>query len=125
MEDPKNISPVGWYIATYVLRFVELAQPGNDDPQRHFATWEKTILVQAADLDQAYDKALAFAARETRPYQGGPDGVEVQWLFEGLVELLPVHEALGDGSELMWARRGPRKLANIRKQVRGRGEFRQ
>jgi len=124
MNDRKNTSPVGWYVATYVLRFVELSEPGNDDPDRKFQSWENTILVKASDLDDAYDKVCMFAAKESRPYKGGSEGVDVQWLFEGVLDLLPVYEELADGSELMWAERGPRKLSNIRKHIRAKGEFR-
>jgi len=125
MNDSKNKSPVGWYVATYVLRFVELAEPGNDDPENRFLTWENTILVKADDLDSAYDRVVAVAADATRPYKGGPEGVDVQWIFEGVLELLPVYDEIEDGSEIMWRERVRRKLANIRKDVRGKGQFRQ
>ena len=79
MSRSKNISPVGWYVGSYLLRFVELAQEGNDDPERRFLTWENTILVRATDLDEAYDKIVECARLSTNPYKGGPQGVEVQW----------------------------------------------
>lgn len=39
----------------------------------------------------------------------------MQWVFEGVTEVLPIYEELEDGAEIMWAERGPRKLRNIRK----------
>jgi hypothetical protein len=116
---------VGWYVATYILRFVDSSEGDNAAPNKRFTTWENTILVKAADLDQAYDKTVEFASRETQPYEGGPDGVDVQWVFEGLVDLLPIYEELADGAEIMWADRAPRTLASIRKQVRQKGQFHQ
>lgn len=86
------ISPVGWYVATYVLRFVELAQERNEELTKRFSTRENTILVSAPDIDVAYDKAIEFALAETEPYKGGEAGVDVQWIFEGIVSLVPVYQ---------------------------------
>lgn len=113
MTYDSNISPVGWYVGTYQIRFIELAQSGNDDPERKFLTWENTVLVRAASLDEAYDKVAAIGLEQTEPYKGGPDGVDVQWVFEGIIELLPVYEDLEDGAEIMWGER-TKKLKNIR-----------
>ena len=119
----KNVAPFGWYVASYVLRFVELDRADKDDPDARFLTWENTILVQAADLDEAYDKTVEIAMQHTSPYKGGQDRVDVQWLFEGITELLPIYEELKDGAEIMWAERHPRKLKTIQRWIRGKGEF--
>lgn len=123
MTDSKNISPYGWYVGSYLLRFIELTEEGNDDPERRFVTWENTVLVKAKNLDEAYDKVVKVAMESTEPYKGGPEGVDVQWVFEGVTDLLPIYEKIGDGAEIMWANHAPRKLKNIRKQARGKGEF--
>ncbi len=103
MAYDKNISPVGWYVGTYQLRFIELAHTFNDDPDRKFLCWENTVIVRADSLDQAYDKVIAIGMQSTSPYLGGPaPGVEVQWTFEGITELLPIYEKLEDGAEIMW-----------------------
>lgn len=105
------------------MRFVEIDEAGNDDPERKFLTWENTILVRAKDLDEAYDKTVHVGMQATGPYKGGPaPGVDVEWLFEGVLDILPVYEAIEDGAEILWAER-TRKLANVRKDVRRRGEF--
>jgi hypothetical protein len=118
-----NISPVGWYIGSYLLRFVELEDQGNDNPERRFLTWENTILVKAANLNDAYDKVVAVAQGATKPYKGGRSpGVDVQWVFEGVSELLPIHEEIGDGAEVMWAQYS-KKLKNIRKRARTKAQL--
>lgn len=122
MDWDKNVSPVGWYIASYIIRFVELGEDSNDDPERKFLTWENTILVKAADLDEAYGKTIMVAGQATKPYKGGPAGIDVQWVFEGVSELLPIYEDIEDGCEVMWAEY-TRKLKNIRKRVREKGHF--
>ena len=124
MED-KNVSPVGWYVASYILRFVELDWEDNDDLEGRFHTWENTIIVKAKDLDEAYEKTVTIAKEHAQPYEGGPEGVDVQWVFEGVTELLPIYEDLEDGAEIMWADHRPRKLKNIRRRVRRKGEFQQ
>lgn len=111
----KNRSPVGWYVASYVLRFVELDRDDKDDLDGRFVTWENTIIIKADDIDEAYEKAVTIAKGQTEPYKGGSEGVDVQWVFEGLTEILPIYEELEDGAEIMWLERGPRKLRDIRK----------
>ena len=107
----KNIAPYGWYVGSYLLRFIELAEEGNDDLERRFLTWENTVLVKANDLDDAYDKIVKIGMENTTPYKGGPKGIDVQFVFEG--------------AEIMWASHKPRKLKNLRKSVRRKGEFAQ
>jgi len=121
----KNKSPVGWYVGSYLIRFIELENGDNDDTEERFTSWENTIIVKACDLDEAYNKVIDFAKMDTNPYRGGPDGVPVQWVLEGVTELLPIYNELEDGAEIMWAEHAPRKLKNLRKLVKARNEFRQ
>jgi len=108
-----NNSPVDWYVASYLLRFVELDRIDVDDPSAHFLSWENTILVKATSAEKAYEKAVSFAKRETNPYKGGSEGVDVQWEFIGITQVLAIHEELEDGSELMWEEHKPRTLENL------------
>lgn len=118
-----NLSPVGWYIGSYLLRFIELAEEGNSDPERRFCVWENTVLIKAANIDEAYDKVIAVARGQTKPYKGGPPpGVDVQWIFEGVSELLPIYEEIGDGTEVMWTKYS-KKLKNIRRSARTKEQF--
>jgi hypothetical protein len=120
-----NISPVGWYLGSYVLRFVELQDPKREEPEAKFLTWQNTVLVKAEDLDQAYDKVAAIGKEHTNPYKGGPDGVDVKWEFEGVSSLVPVYEEIEDGCEIAWTEHAPRKLRTIKAQVGARGSFHQ
>jgi len=99
--DP-NHSRVGWYIGSYLSRFIVLGEERNDDPERKFTAWENTVLVQAESLDEAFDKIVAIGNDHAEPYKNGLDQ-EVQWAFEGVSELLPVYDAIEDGCEVMWA----------------------
>ena len=125
LNSSKNISPVGWYVGSYLIRFVELLAEGNNDPEKKFLSWENTVIVKASNLHEAYDKVVAIAMQATEPYKGGPEGVPVQWVFEGVTDLLPIYEPLEDGAEIMWAEHQPRKLKNLKNRVKGRDDFAQ
>jgi hypothetical protein len=117
MTYDRATSPIGWYVGSYLLRFIEQNAEGNDDLEKKFLVWENTILVEAASFEAAYAKLCEFAARETGPYKGGTAGIDVQWVFEGVSELLPIYEEMKDGAEIMWVKYD-KKLKNIRKRAR-------
>jgi len=121
----QNTSPVGWYIGSYLLRFIELDSVGNDDPNAEFLAWENTIIVRASDLDEAYGKVISVAETATGPYKGGTEGIPVQWVFEGVTELLPIYEELEDGAEIMWAEHDSIKLSVLRRLAKPLSEFKQ
>ena len=121
----KNISPVGWYVGTYLARFIEIEDALKQDLEKKFATWENTVLVKAASLEEAYDKVAAIGIEHAAPYKDGKEGVPVQWEYMGIVELLPIYEEIEDGSEIMWTSNYPRKLKNLKGLVKAKNEFRQ
>ena len=121
----KNISPVDWYVGSYLMRFIELNNDNNFDEEERFTAWENTVIVKAKNLDEAYDKIEIIALSESEPYKGGEEGVPVQWVYEGITELLPICEELEDGAEIMWREHNPKKLKNLKKCIKIKGEFRQ
>jgi hypothetical protein len=118
----KNVSPVGWYVASYVLRFVELAWKNVNDPDERFLAWENTVLIKARNKSHAYDKTVALAKAQTKPYKGGREGIDVRWIFEGVTEILPVYDKIEDGTEIMWAKY-TRKLKTIRKKAKSKKQL--
>ncbi|BFM12681.1 hypothetical protein R50072_28340 [Simiduia litorea] len=121
----KNISPVGWYIGTYLSRFIEIEDKQNDDPEARFATWENTVIVKALTLEEAFTKIEKIGIDHAEPYKGGETGVLVQWEYLGIIDLLPIYEELGDGSEVMWASNHPKKLKNLKAIVKDVSAFRE
>jgi len=121
----KNISPVGWYVGTYLARFIEIEDESNSDPEARFATWENTVLVRASTLEEAFEKVEKIGVEHAEPYTGGETGVPVQWEYVGIIDLLPVYEELEDGSEIMWASNNPRKLKNIQALVKDVDDLRE
>ena len=101
-------------MGSYLLRFVELANKRNYALRSRFLTWENTVIVKARNLNHAYDRVVSIAKRHTKPYKGGRDAVDVQWLFEGVTELLPIYARIFDVSVIIWAERRPQTLKNIR-----------
>ena len=120
-----DISPTGWYVASYLIRFIELENESNDELDNRFTAWENTVLVKAGNVNEAYDKVVKIASEYTVPYKGGSQGVPVRWVFEGVTELLPIYEELADGSELMYKELNSTKLKNIKKRVRPKDSFNQ
>jgi hypothetical protein len=108
----RNISPVGWYVGSYLLRFIEIAQDGHDDPEKKFLTWENTVLVKATDLDHAYEKVVKIGRMHTEPYKGG------------ITEIIPIYEEIEDGAEILWCER-TQKLKDLRERIRSTAECHQ
>src|SRR6185503_20197472 len=102
MSFTNSISPVGWYVGSYLIRFIELDAANNNDAEERFHSWENTVIVKANDFKEAYEKVLKIAEATTTPYRGGDNGIFVQWVFEGITDLLPIYEELEDGAEIMW-----------------------
>ncbi len=121
----KNISPVCWYVGTYLARFIEMADTQNNNPEARFATWENTVLVKAANLEEAFAKVEKLGIEHAEPYKGAETGVDVQWEYIGIIDLLPIYEELEDGSEIMWASNNPRKLKNIQSLVKDIDDLRE
>ncbi|MEM1425292.1 MAG: DUF4288 domain-containing protein [Cyanobacteria bacterium P01_H01_bin.130] len=116
-----NLAPFGWYIGSYLCRFIELEADNNCDPETRFLSWENTVIVQAANLGEAYEKIDAIGIDHSYPYQGGPRAIPVKWEYLGITELLPIYDELEDGSEVMWAEHHPRKLKNLKRMVVSKG----
>lgn len=121
----RNTSPVDWYIGSYLLRFIELEEENNYDLEARFTAWKNTIIVQAKSFDEAYEKVEKIGKSDSMPYKGGLEGVPVQWVFEGITELLPIYEELKDGSEIMWRKHNPKKLKNLKKCIRSKHDLKQ
>ena len=113
MTYDKNKSPVDWYVGSFLMRFIELENNNNDDLEEQFLAWENTVIVEAKSMDEAYNKISKIAEQDMKPYKGGDKGVPVQWVFEGITELLPIYEKLEDGSEIMWTEHPKEKLKDL------------
>ena len=80
----KNKSPVGWYVGSYLLRFIELDDACRHDPEARFLSWENTVLVKASSIETAYTKVEKIGKQSSKPYQAGSKGKLVQWEYLGV-----------------------------------------
>ena len=116
-ENDSNISPVGWYVGSYLIRFIEVEDVHNEDKKSEFLSWENTVIVKAKDLEEAYRKVEKIGKEHDSPYRGGEKGILVNWIYEGVTSLLPIYEELEDGAEIMFTEAESTKLCELRKMV--------
>jgi hypothetical protein len=95
----RNLSPFGWWIATYLERF----EWHGSNAKSHLV-WENTILIKATNRDLAFRKAEKFGRMGRGKWRlyGRPPGRKGRWAFVGIVDLLPIYGELADGEELLW-----------------------
>jgi len=114
----KNRSPEGWWIASYVERF-EYYDENVSNLNRRCLAWENTILIQAADREEAYRKALVAGRVGDRSEAWDADSKRKGcWRFEGLTSLLPIYEALEDGTEVLWTQHAGKSVRTIKQLVK-------
>ena len=57
-EIDRNISPFGWYVGSYLIRFIEVEDANNADEESEFLSWENTVIVKAKDLAEVASPKL-------------------------------------------------------------------
>lgn len=118
----RNISPHGWWIATYIERAAwdeDLYPAGT----KRCLAWENTVLIQASDRETAYDKVVALGLAGTTEFSDPDTGKTGRWVFEGLLSLLPVYEELADGAEILWTEHRGRTVGKVRSWIRQKHEL--
>ena len=118
-------SPHGWWLASYLERF-EFRDARPRRPEARCLAWENMILVRAKTRDLAYQRAVALAkSKTTRRWRryGDPPGRLGRWVFEGLLDLIPIYEPLRHGAELLWTDHGNLSLGAIRRRVKRKREL--
>ncbi len=123
MKPSKNVSPVGWYVASYLERF-EFPDEDQSNADRKCRAWENTIIVKAANPQEAYEKVIAQATmtQDTEWTRGdGQKGGHLR--FEGLSSLLPIYDEIEDGAEIMWRDFKNHKVKTIKNMVRPKAEL--
>lgn len=116
----KNVSPVGWYVASVLMR-LEWDDEDKSNLNRRCLAWENTILIKAKSPSEAFTKAM----NEGKLHQEGGNIWEVdnesrkaKWRFEGLTSLLPIYDKLEDGAEIIWTEYENRSVKKVKSWVK-------
>jgi hypothetical protein len=68
---------------------------------RRVTTWGNHHLIKASTPEKAFDKAVKLGKEAEYKFTNAYK-IEMEWIFVGIGELLPVYEDIEDGAELMW-----------------------
>ena len=118
----RNKSPFGWWIASYLER-LEWSDESRRNTKRKCLAWENTVLVKAANRQQAWRKAMAIGKLSEGNPVHDSKGRKGLWHFEGLTSLLPVYDKLEHGAELLWVEHNNRTVATVKAMVKTKGKL--
>ena len=88
----------------YIVEIIEKCEPVDRNEKqdlRRALTWGNHHLIKADSSGKAYDKAVKIG-KEAEYIFTNTDKIEMEWIFVGIGELLPIYEDIEDGAELMW-----------------------
>lgn len=101
MADKISNKKGNWYIAEIFEKCEPLDRNENQDLRR-VTTWGNHYLIRADSPEQAIDKAVIIGKEGEFKFTN-TDGLEMEWIFVGIGDLLPIYEdTIEDGIELMW-----------------------
>lgn len=89
-----------WFIVE-ILEKCEPVDHNENQDLRRVTTWGNHILIKANSVDKAFDKAVKIGKEGEYKFLN-TENIEMQWVFVGIGELLPIYENIEDGAELMW-----------------------
>ena len=89
-----------WYIAE-IIEKCEPVKRNEEQDLRRVTTWGNHHLIKASSPEKAFDKAIKIG-KEGEYIFTNTDKIEMEWIFVGIGELIPIYEDIEDGAELMW-----------------------
>jgi hypothetical protein len=117
--EQSQLSPVGWYIASYIQRIdpVEVYENDNISDHKPWAVWENRILIKASTPDEALKRTTKKLAEQPQDYENS-DGVLLRDSVVGLTSLIPIYDALKDGNEIEWIDRTGDTVLEMHERIR-------
>lgn len=89
-----------WFLVEIIEKCEPVIHNAHQDLRR-VTTWGNHILIKADSAGNAFDKAVKIGKEGEYKFLN-TDNQEMQWIFVGIGELLPICENIEDGAELMW-----------------------
>ncbi|RXR20260.1 DUF4288 domain-containing protein [Flavobacterium stagni] len=89
-----------WYIVEIIEKCEPVIRNENQDLRR-VSTWGNFHIVKAETPKIAYEKAVKIGKDAEFKFINS-DKVEMEWIFVGIGNLIPIYEDIQDGSEIMW-----------------------
>lgn len=89
-----------WFLVEIIEKCEPVIHNAHQDLRR-VTTWGNHILIKANSAGSAFDKAEKIGKEGEYKFLN-TDNQEMQWIFVGIGELLPICENIEDGAELMW-----------------------
>ena len=102
MEKAEKISNKNgnWYIVE-IIEKCEPVERNEKQELRRVTTWGNHHLIKADSPEKAFEKAEKLGKEAEYKFTNS-DKIEMEWIFVGIGELLPIYEDIEDGTELMW-----------------------
>lgn len=88
----------------YIVEIIEKCEPverNETQELRRVTTWGNHHLIKADSPEKAFEKAVKLG-KEAEYKFTNTDKIEMEWIFVGIGEILPIYEDIEDGAELMW-----------------------
>lgn len=105
MENEKiSVENSKWFI----VEIIEKCEPVNRNETqelRRVQTWGNFHIIKAQTPKIAYDKAVKIGKEAEYKFMNS-DKIEMEWIFIGIGNLIPIYEDIEDGSEIMWENYG-------------------
>ena len=99
---PSQISPVGWYIASYIERLDSVEAFEREDPNHvPFGVWKNRILVKAHTPEEALERTWCHLADVGCDFTN-VEGLNCRSAVVGITGLIPIYDPLEDGEEIEW-----------------------
>ncbi len=105
MENEKiSVENGKWYIAE-IIEKCEHVNRNETQELRRVKTWGNFHIIKAETPKIAYDKAVKIGKKAEYKFTNS-DKLEMEWIFIGIGNLIPIYEDIEDGSEIMWENYG-------------------
>lgn len=99
-QDKISNNKGNWYIAE-IIEKCEPVDRKEDQELRRVLTWGNHHLIKANSPEKAYEKAVQIGKEGEYKFTN-TNKIEMEWIFVGIADLIPIYNDIEDGTEIMW-----------------------